>query len=133
MISTLGSKIIWWLDPIGAIGVGLLILKSWSMSAWENVLLIVGRSAPPAVLNKITYLAATHHPAVLQVDTCKAYSLGNHLFVEVDIVLPPEMTLRESHDIGESLQIKLESLPNVERAFVHCDYEFDHRPEHVTK
>lgn len=60
------------------------------------------------------------------------------------------MTLRESHDIGESLQWKIEvlsnllflfhvshvsfmckALPDVERAFVHLDYEFQHKPEHV--
>jgi len=41
-------------------------------------------------------------------------------------VLPPTMNLRESHDIGESLQRKLERIDNVERAFVHCDYDFDH-------
>ena len=69
------------------------------------------------------------HPDVHQVDTCRAYYAGNNLFVEVDIVLPPDTQLRDSHDIGESLQIKLESLPQVERAFVHVDYETSHRPE----
>ncbi|KAI9183263.1 hypothetical protein H9P43_004180 [Blastocladiella emersonii ATCC 22665] len=132
-MSLLGVKLLWWLDPVGGIGIGLLILRSWAETAWENIQLIIGRSAPPAFLNKITYLAATHHPSVLQVDTCKAYWLGNNMFVEVDIVLPPDMTLRESHDIGEALQMKLESLPNVERAFVHVDYEFDHSPEHRPK
>jgi hypothetical protein len=39
------------------------------------------------------------------------------------------MELRESHDIGEDLQIKLESLPDVERAFVHVDYDTFHKPE----
>lgn len=48
--------------------------------------------------------------------------------MEVDIVLPEDMTLKEAHDIGEPLQQKLESLPEVERAFVHLDYEFEHRP-----
>ena len=38
--------------------------------------------------------------------------------------------LWESHDIGEDLQNKLETLPNVERAFVHVDYESEHKPEH---
>ncbi|KAG0166010.1 hypothetical protein DFQ30_007692 [Apophysomyces sp. BC1015] len=69
------------------------------------------------------------HPGVQQVDTCRAYYAGNNLFVEVDIVLPPETPLRESHDIGEELQIKLESVPSVERAFVHVDYETSHKPE----
>ncbi|KAI9219041.1 cation efflux family-domain-containing protein [Blastocladiella britannica] len=130
LLAVLGAKLVWWLDPIGALLIGLMIMRSWSMSAWENVQLLVGKSASPAVLNKITYIAATHDVRVRQVDTCRAYWLGNNMFVEVDIVLPPDMTLREAHDIGEDLQIKLEQLPNVERAFVHCDYEFEHRPEH---
>lgn len=40
------------------------------------------------------------------------------------------MSLREAHDIGESLQMKIESLPMVERAFVHLDFETTHKPEH---
>ena len=71
-----------------------------------------------------------HDPRILKVDTSRAYHSGNSLFVEVDIVLPPNMTLEEAHDIGESLQIKLESLKKVDRAFVHLDYEVDHKPKH---
>ncbi|VDM26040.1 unnamed protein product [Toxocara canis] len=41
-----------------------------------------------------------------------------------------EMKLRQTHDISEALQIKLERLPYVERAFVHCDYKFD-GDEHI--
>jgi len=42
--------------------------------------------------------------------------------------------LREAHNIGESLQRKIERLPDIERAFVHLDFEFDHRhhDEHPT-
>jgi divalent metal cation (Fe/Co/Zn/Cd) transporter len=50
--------------------------------------------------------------------------------VEVDVVLPHAMALKEAHDIGEGLQIKLERLPEVARAFVHLDYESTHAPEH---
>lgn len=31
---------------------------------------------------------------------------------------------------GEALQIKLELLPEVARAYVHLDHEATHRPEH---
>lgn len=34
--------------------------------------------------------------------------------------------LRTSHDVSQSLQRKLEGLADVERAFVHVDYEHDH-------
>ncbi len=40
------------------------------------------------------------------------------------------MPLKEAHDIGEGLQVKLEKLSPVERAFVHLDYEYEHSPEH---
>jgi hypothetical protein len=39
--------------------------------------------------------------------------------------LSPATVLQESHDISEPLQMKLEKLPYVERAFVHCDYRCD--------
>jgi divalent metal cation (Fe/Co/Zn/Cd) transporter len=52
-------------------------------------------------------------------------------FDQVDIELPEDMSLREAHDIGESLQNKLEALTEVERAYVHLDYESTHRPEHT--
>ncbi len=48
----------------------------------------------------------------------------------MDIELPEDMPLREAHNIGETLQNKLEALPEVERAYVHLDFECDHKPEH---
>jgi divalent metal cation (Fe/Co/Zn/Cd) transporter len=80
------------------------------------------QTAPNDVLLEITYIAATFHPLVLQVDTVRAYHFGSKYIVEVDIVLPPTMTHKESHDIGDELQQKLESLPNVLRAYVHLDW-----------
>ncbi|KAH8550140.1 cation efflux family-domain-containing protein [Umbelopsis sp. PMI_123] len=125
----LGSKLVGWVDPVGCIIIALIIMRSWISTLIENIQLIVGKSADVAFLQRATYIALTH-PGVTAVDTCRAYHAGNNLFVEVDIVLPPEMPLRETHDIGEALQIKLESLPSVERAFVHVDYEVSHKPEH---
>ncbi|TPX68755.1 hypothetical protein SpCBS45565_g02951 [Spizellomyces sp. 'palustris'] len=129
-LSVLGQKVAWWLDPAGAILIAALILKSWAGTAHEHIQYIVGKTAEPAFLQRVTYLTLTHDPRILQIDTCRAYHAGNNFFVEVDIVLPPSMLLAEAHDIGEALQIKLETLPNVERAFVHLDYETTHAPEH---
>jgi divalent metal cation (Fe/Co/Zn/Cd) transporter len=48
-------------------------------------------------------------------------------------VLSSDMPLSQAHDIGESLQEKLEQLLEVERAFVHLDFEFTHRSKHKNK
>lgn len=98
----------------------------------ENVGSLVGKSAPPEYLTKLTYLIWNHHEEIQHIDTVRAYTFGSHYFVEVDIVLPANMPLNQAHDIGETLQVKLEQLPEVERAFVHVDFEFTHRPEHST-
>ncbi|CAN1257638.1 Metal tolerance protein 5 [Linum perenne] len=104
-----------WMDPVGAIILALYTIRTWSMTVLENVHSLVGKSATPDYLQKLTYLSWNHHKAIRH----------------VDIVLPADMPLQEAHDIGESLQEKLELLPEIERAFVHLDYEFSHKPEHA--
>lgn len=72
----------------------------------------------------------THSPQILALDTVRAYYSGPRIIVEVDVVMAPRETLRDTHDVAEALQVKLESLPGVERAYVHIDYETSHKPEH---
>lgn len=120
-----------WMDPVGAIILAFYTIRTWSMTVLENVNSLVGKSATPDYLQKLTYLCWNHHKAVRHIDTVRAYTFGSHYFVEVDIVLPASMPLQEAHDIGESLQEKLELLPEIERAFVHLDYEYTHKPEHA--
>ncbi|CAI0443028.1 unnamed protein product [Linum tenue] len=109
----------------------LYTIRTWSMTVLENVHSLVGKSATPDYLQKLTYLSWNHHKSIRHIDTVRAYTFGSHYFVEVDIVLPAAMPLQEAHDIGESLQEKLELLPEIERAFVHLDYEYSHKPEHA--
>ncbi|CAI0411463.1 unnamed protein product [Linum tenue] len=120
-----------WMDPVGAIILALYTIRTWSMTVLENVHSLVGKSATPDYLQKLTYLSWNHHKSIRHIDTVRAYTFGSHYFVEVDIVLPADMPLQEAHDIGESLQEKLELLPEIERAFVHLDYEYSHKPEHA--
>jgi divalent metal cation (Fe/Co/Zn/Cd) transporter len=49
-------------------------------------------------------------------------------FVEVDIVMDANTPLWKAHDLSQQLQDKIETLPDVERAFVHVDHETSHRP-----
>ncbi|KAI3823199.1 hypothetical protein L1987_04632 [Smallanthus sonchifolius] len=128
--AVLGDKFYWWIDPVGAIILAVYTIVNWSGTVKENAVSLVGQSAPPEVLQKLTYLV-TRHPKVKRVDTVRAYTFGVLYFVEVDIELPEDLSLKEAHAIGETLQIKIEKLPDVERAFVHLDFECDHKPEHL--
>ena len=128
----IGDRLYYWVDPLGAMILAAYIVKNWSVTALENIKAMVGLSAPPEFLTKLTYLAWNSDPRILGVDTVRAYTFGPAFFVEVDVVLPEDMSVRVAHDIGEALQDRIEKLPEVERAFVHIDFETDHQPEHNT-
>ena len=131
--SILGSKVRWYIDPIGAICLALLIMGLWLKTAVSEFQLLVGITADTPILQHITYISMTHSPDVVALDTVRAWHSGPRLIVEVDIVMNAADTLRATHDVAEELQTKLESLPNVDRAYVHVDYETSHAPEHFLK
>ncbi|GMP51764.1 hypothetical protein CsSME_00017868 [Camellia sinensis var. sinensis] len=131
--AVLAVRYYWWIDPTGAIIIALYTITTWTRTVLENVGSLIGRTAPPDFLAKLTYLIWNHHEEIKHIDTVRAYTFGSHYFVEVDIVLPEDMLLSQAHNIGEKLQEKLEQLPEVERAFVHIDFEFTHAPEHKSK
>ncbi|KAK9328039.1 hypothetical protein V1520DRAFT_347166 [Lipomyces starkeyi] len=128
-----GSKLAWWIDPMGAVLLSCLIVFLWGRTAYSEFQLLIGVAADAQEQQLITYISMTHSPLISQIDTVRAYHSGVRLVVEVDIVMDPNETLQTTHDVSDALQTKLESLPNVERAFVHVDYETTHKPEHFLK
>ncbi|XP_006493770.1 metal tolerance protein 10-like isoform X2 [Citrus sinensis] len=131
--AVLAIKFYWWIDPIGAILIALYTMGNWGNTVMENVWSLIGRTAPAEYLAKLTYLIWNHHEEIKYIETVRAYNFGCQYFVEADVVLPAEMSLSEAHNIGESLQEKLEQLPEVERAFVHVDFNATHQLEHKPK
>lgn len=128
-----GAKLQWWIDPMGAILLSLLISGVWLHTAFGEFLLLVGVVASVDTQQLITYVCLTHSPSIQGIDTVRVYHSGPRLIAEVDIVMDPTGTLLETHDVAEELQFKLESLPDIERAYVHIDYETTHKPEHTYK
>jgi len=116
-----------YLDPIGAFLIGVIIMLTWAQIGLQNVRLMTGRSADPRELSTFTYLALHHDERIQAIESIRAYHVSNRVIIEIDIILPGHMALREAHDIGESLQHKLEQLPDIERVFVHVDFEFEHK------
>jgi hypothetical protein len=120
-MSIVGSRVVWYVDPIGAILIGLLILFSWAANAFDHVWLLVGKSAPKDFISKLIYLVVTHDDRIQKVDTCRAYHAGQNYYVEVDIVMDEGLPLKVTHDVSQTLQRKLEGKPPPLTQY-HCEY-----------
>ncbi|KAL0227560.1 hypothetical protein RCL1_003704 [Eukaryota sp. TZLM3-RCL] len=115
-----------WIDPVGAILFSLYILVNWIITLFEQMSVMMGVVASPEIVKKVILMALNHDPRITSLCTVRAFHFGSGVFVEVDIVLPSTMILEEAHEIGESLQNKIEKLADVERAFVHIDTNSHH-------
>jgi divalent metal cation (Fe/Co/Zn/Cd) transporter len=56
MFSLLGSKLRWWIDPMGAIVISCLITFLWLRTAYSEFQLLIGVSADTNMLQLITYI-----------------------------------------------------------------------------
>ncbi|TKR68283.1 hypothetical protein L596_024284 [Steinernema carpocapsae] len=130
LLCAYGAHKLWlYLDPVGAIMVSIYIAITWTFTGIEHLVMLSGKSAEPDFINRIINLCIVHDDRIDYIDTVYVYHYGTRFLVEVHIVLDRDMRLETAHDISEDLQINIESLPEVERAFVHCDYEYDHMPQ----
>lgn len=124
----LGFKVWRNADPLGAILISIYIFLGWYRTGRQQIRDLTGHAACSLILQKLLWVCMTHDPRIQFIDTLRAYHFGYNILVEAHIVLPSDMNLCEAHDIGESLQNKLECYSEVERAFVHIDYDFEHHP-----
>ncbi|PWY90203.1 hypothetical protein BO70DRAFT_377369 [Aspergillus heteromorphus CBS 117.55] len=123
----------WFLDPLGGLLLSLYIIYNWSATASEHIGHLTGTAASPKDHSILLYMTMRFSKVILKIQDLKAYYAGDKLNVEVDIVLEPKTRLQDSHDVGESLQYMVESIPTVDRAFVHIDYDPWNIPSHMNQ
>ena len=109
----------------------LYVITAWSRTTLSHIRHLTGCAASADERNVLLYLTMRFAKTIQKIQSLSAYHAGDKLIVEVDIVLDGEMSLRDSHDLSESLQYVLESVPSVDRAFVHADYDEGNLPSHM--
>ncbi|KAL9127382.1 MAG: hypothetical protein Q9217_003738, partial [Psora testacea] len=124
---------LWFLDALGGLLLSLYVITNWSRTSSTHIKNLTGAAASAEDRNILLYLTMRFAKCIKSIQGCQAYHAGDKLNVEVDVVLDEGMTLRDSHDLGESLQYVLESVPSVDRAFVHLDYKRWNLPSHMSQ
>lgn len=85
--------------------------------------MLTGYTAEPDFLKLVTWISQKHDDRVLSIQRVVAFHYGSRYLVEVELVLPADMTVREARDLSEALQLKIERISDVEMAFVHIGYK----------
>ncbi|KAJ9104450.1 hypothetical protein QFC21_001945 [Naganishia friedmannii] len=129
-MSAAGAKIVWWIDPMGAIIIAVCIMFSWGRTIYEQFTFLAGIAAPVDFQQLVIYKAMTFSSDIKAIDSCRVCHSGPEYHVEIDVVIDGETPLWRAHDIAQDLQDQLEALPNINRCFVHIDHETEHKPEH---
>ncbi|GME82079.1 unnamed protein product [Ambrosiozyma monospora] len=119
-----GSLLVfWWMDSLGAAIMCMYVIYQWIYVAFENINNLSGESGSKEDYQEILYLIVRFSDSISKIKNFRIYHVGDLLNAEVDIVIKDHnMHLKDSHDLGESLQYAIETLPFVERCFVHLDY-----------
>ncbi|KAL7534498.1 hypothetical protein ACHAXR_007623 [Thalassiosira sp. AJA248-18] len=130
LLCVLSNELLWIIDPIGAILISLYIIFSWYSTGKEQIEQLTGKAAPTDFIDEL-YETANNFDPKMEVDVVRAYHFGPKFLVELEVVLPRDTLLFESHDLGMELQYEIESREEVERCFVHIDYESRPYDEHV--
>lgn len=113
VIVSLWLSHIQWLDPLLALGIALWILRSAVKIAREAANQLLDRELPENMREQIQQIIL-NTPQVRGFNDLRSYQSGPNRFVQLDLELDDELTLKESHRIAEqvtqALQHRFENL-----------------------
>ena len=112
------------LDPLAAIVVVYMIVKVGWEIAGEAVRELMDETAPPEkmddIRNTIMDVSGVH-----QFHELRARKVGADIFVDAHILVAPDISVSEAHNIAETVRADLKEKAEVTDALVHIDAEED--------
>ena len=92
-----------------------LALGGWYLGCCLQVPVLSGKTASKEFINRIIRVSINHDERIKCLDTVLVYHFGSNFLVELHVVLDPDMTLRESHDVTAPLQVPISQFFGVGR------------------
>lgn len=114
------SKGLYFLDGLVSLFVGFILIKSSYNISKENILLLMGTSAPKEKIDIIKQ-SIISIPEIKNFHDLKTQYIGNKIQIEVHIEVDGDLTTKKSHKISNELKYSLESLSFVNNVFIHVD------------
>ena len=109
-------------DPLAGLLVAGWIFRAVAMTGKENLGFLTGAGASPDLRDQVVAVASAV-PGVQRVHHTMTEYAGPRLVVDLHINVNGQMTLDEAHGIADEVISRLESMPEVDRAYVHIEPE----------
>lgn len=110
-------------DSLAAIIVSILIFKVGSGLIWTTVKEVIDTAPDKDILRQLTDYAESVD-GVRQAHDIKARYSGSQILVEIDIVVDPDLSVREGHEIAKQVERKLlDNVDDVSQVIIHVDPE----------
>jgi cation diffusion facilitator family transporter len=96
---------LWWVDPVVAILVAMLILKAAFELTWQAGGDLMDRGLPPAEVSWICDYARSFLPRITGFHDLRTRKAGAHRFVDIHVVVDHAQTVGQAHEIAEELEM----------------------------
>lgn len=107
-------------DGIAGFLVAMFIFKTGYEVARENIDYLMGRSADDRFIFDVAKVALKVD-GVKGLNDIRSHYVGDKLHIEIHIEVDRNTKTEISHDIGKLVQIDIEKMEEVQKAFVHID------------
>jgi cation diffusion facilitator family transporter len=112
---------LWWIDPVAAMLIALLIIKAAVDLTRNAVAQILDRALPPEEQRLVVDLLKQHYPQYIEFHRLRTRKAGSERHLDLHLVVPAEMTVQESHDLCDHLEADLRQLLPGTRALIHVE------------
>ena len=98
-----------WLDPLLAALTAVNILISGGRLLRESVGGLMDEAVPPATMERIRRIVAEQASGAIEAHDLRSRHAGRHTFLEFHLVVPGDMSVRESHEICDRIEAALKA------------------------
>jgi len=110
------------IDAIFGFGIGVYIIYSAYEIIQEGIYILLDHALDKEIIKKIEEIISTH-PSVNGYHWLKTRTDGTNNFVEFHLVLEPEMTLMEAHNISDKIEEKIKALDDKRKWIITPHYD----------
>ena len=113
------------LDPVATVIIAIFILKVGFDIAISAVNQVVDKAAPQEFEDKVRNIISSFKE-IVRVNSLKTRMFGNMYYLEIEIAIDDNLTVKEGHDIAKRLHDKIENeFEDVKHCMIHIDPDIE--------